>query len=63
MNGFKPKGSALRLGETPSIVNDANKSVVLDRELDEEKSKGPSDPRIRCPVAPSRRQMVLHLRL
>jgi hypothetical protein len=25
-------------------------SVVLDRELEEEKSKGPSRPRIRCPL-------------
>jgi hypothetical protein len=28
----------------------AKSSVVLDRELDEEKNKGPSDPRIRCPL-------------
>jgi hypothetical protein len=32
-------------------LNDAAKSsVVLDRELDEEKSQKPSDPRIRCPL-------------
>jgi hypothetical protein len=32
-------------------VNDASKSsVVLDREIDTEKSQGPSDPRIRCPL-------------
>jgi hypothetical protein len=36
---------------TCSVLNDiAKSSVVLDRELDEEKSTGPSDPRIRCPL-------------
>jgi hypothetical protein len=29
---------------------DAKSSVVLDRELDEEKSHDPSSPRIRCPL-------------
>ena len=33
---------------------DAGKSVVLDRELDEEKSQDPSGPRIRCPYAAGR---------
>jgi hypothetical protein len=32
-------------------VNEASKSsVVLDRELDADKSQSPSDPRIRCPL-------------
>lgn len=33
-----------------SVVTDTSKSVVLDRELDEEKSRKPSDPHIRCPL-------------
>src|ERR1022692_2948051 len=41
---FLPRG-------TSTLLNDvAKSSVALDRELDEEKSKGPSDPRIRCPL-------------
>jgi hypothetical protein len=45
-----------------SAVKD-DESVAVDREIDAEKSQGPSDPRIRCPllrlVAPQRRPMVL----
>jgi hypothetical protein len=44
-----------RIGFSPSrdspLLNDvAKSSVVLDRELDEEKSLSPSGPRIRCPL-------------
>jgi len=39
------------VGVTSTVLNDVSKSsVVLDRELDEEKSREPSDPRIRCPL-------------
>jgi hypothetical protein len=45
------------------LNNVAKSSVVSDRELDEEKSLGPSGPRIRCPLcgwlAPQGRSMVL----
>ena len=45
----------------------AAKSVVLDRELEEDKSHHSSGSRIRCPLCgwspPQGRQMVLHLRL
>jgi hypothetical protein len=44
----------------------AKSSVVLDREVEKEKSREPSDPRIRCPLcgwSPRKEdQMVLHLR-
>jgi hypothetical protein len=35
----------------PNLVPEMVKSsVVLDRELDEDKSEGPSDPHTRCPL-------------
>src|SRR5437868_357472 len=33
-----------------SVVTDTTKSVVLDRELEEEKPSGSEPPRIRCPL-------------
>src|SRR4029077_11697498 len=46
--------SRFRIDSLPKqglLPNDvAKSSVVLDREIEEEKSKGPSDPRIRCPL-------------
>lgn len=43
--------SAIRLAGTSTLLNDiAKSSAVLDRELDEEKRKGPSNRRIRCPL-------------
>ena len=45
-------GTAFRLEGTSSLVSDVSQSsVVLDKELDEEKIVGrPSEPRIRCPL-------------
>ena len=49
---LKLKEANPRTGWSMCALSDAaaKSSVVLDRELDEEKSKGPSDPRIRCPL-------------
>ena len=43
---------ASRAGADEATLADApaKSSVVLDRELEEEKSREPSDPRIRCPL-------------
>ncbi len=42
--------SALRLAGASTLLNDDPKSsVVLDREVEKEKSREPSGPRIRCP--------------
>jgi hypothetical protein len=42
-------GHAIRRQESAAMLNDASKSsVVLDREVEKEKSRVPSDPRIRC---------------
>jgi hypothetical protein len=50
--------------ELAAMLNDvAKSSVVLDREVEKEKSREPSDPRIRCPLCgwdtAQRRPMVL----
>ena len=43
--------NATQISGFATILDDIAKSlVVLDRELDEEKSKGPTDPRICCPL-------------
>src|ERR1700674_257477 len=49
--GCRNSESAFRVGGASSLVSDLSKSsVVLDRELDEEKSEEPLEPRIRCPL-------------